>query len=151
MLWLTGCEALPELNSKFELTSKYSDFDDTHATYKGPRELLCFYWRFSKLRVGWWIGSQFGSNEGLIAHAKGANNVRAPPSSGWHVQQGDRRVSDPAQFVKSEPVGNELEVALEQLDCVELMGKVTASSLLRPHCSYSKTVMHCLLHTCARS
>jgi hypothetical protein len=53
------------------------------------KPLVLFFWKFSAVRKGWWIGENFGSKNGLHAHCPTESTT--PPRSGWHVNKDGRR------------------------------------------------------------
>ena len=77
--------------------------------------VVCFYWRFSKMRVGWWLGATFGSKKGLLGF--NPSESRLPPSKGWQIRQpGARRVADPAaSFVREKEARRRLALPLEEV------------------------------------
>jgi len=85
------------------------------STGASPPGVVCFYWRFSKMRVGWWLGATFGSKKGILGF--NPSESRLPPSKGWQIRQpGARRVADPvASFVREKEARRRLALPLEEV------------------------------------
>jgi hypothetical protein len=45
--------------------------------------VICFYWRFSTLKDGWWLASKYGSKDGIKAFCP--KTLMHPPKRGWQV------------------------------------------------------------------
>lgn len=60
---------------------KKSTDDESLIVVEG--DVVCFYWRFSKLKNGWWMGRKFGSTDGIMAFCP--KTSMRPPKSGWQV------------------------------------------------------------------
>lgn len=45
--------------------------------------VICFYWRFSPLKDGWWLASKYGSKDGIKAFCP--KTSIHPPKQGWQV------------------------------------------------------------------
>ena len=100
-----GCEAMPPLNGRYQQTRDYDAFGVEHAVYKSDEGMLCFFWKFSKVRVGWWLGEIFGSNESLVGFCPEQSSTL--PEAGWHIEKEGRRQSDPGTFVSDEALATE--------------------------------------------
>ena len=100
-----GCAAMPTLNGRYQQTRDYDAFGVAHAVYKSNEGMLCFFWKFSKVRVGWWLGKIFGSNESLVGFCPELSSTL--PESGWHIEKESRRQSDPATFASDEALAIE--------------------------------------------
>ena len=69
------------------------------AGVKSSSTLLCFYWKFTKIRAGWWIGRAFGSNMGLLGYCP--DHGLQPATTGWHIEKDGRRQTDQGHFVRA--------------------------------------------------
>lgn len=96
---------------------------------------VCFYWEFSTVRKGWWIGAKYGSSVGLLGHCP--SDTASPPRSGWHIEGTDgRRDADPARFLTTSELQAEQapsplsgEQLLETIALDPLLGRVVGYKL----------------------
>ena len=89
--------------------------------------MFCYYWRFSKLREGWWLGSKFGCKKSVLGFNPSASSL-VPPRRGWQILSEERRQSDAAQFLTPQQLARKLaptvQNVLKELDLHGVMGTV---------------------------
>lgn len=76
--WPAGIDC----RGRFERTDKYQAWSRDRATYVSE-SWVAFWFAFSRMRRGWWIGHSFGKTAGVVAHCPGGSNRRRPPDTGW--------------------------------------------------------------------
>ncbi len=93
----------------------------------GGARVFCYYWRFSKLREGWWLGSKFGCKKSVLGFNPSTSSL-VPPRRGWQILSEERRQSDPAQFLTPQQLARKLaptvQNVLKELDLHGVMGTV---------------------------
>lgn len=100
------------------------------AATEAEAEMVCYFWRFSKVSVGWFLGSKFGCKKSIFGY--NPSSSLTVPRKGWQMRaaSASRREPDAAQFLTRDQLQKKLAPPvgslLKGLDWTDLMGIVWA-------------------------
>jgi len=88
--------------------------------------LVCYFWKFSKVSVGWWFGTKFGCKKNVVGYNPSV--ASKAPRSGWQMLSEGRRQARGAEFLTKQQlvkkVAPPVERVLKELDLEGVMGTI---------------------------